>query len=199
MGYDRVMVSPHIDEARSEYLYGVQGAILEIGFGTGLNLPHYPDHVDHITTIDANNGMNAKANQQISNSTILVDNQVLNAENMPFESSSFDSVVSSYSLCSIEDVGQALSEIRRVLKPNGRFFSLEHGLSHDHCVQKWQHRLTPFQKLFADGCRLNRNISDIISNQGFLMERLKVFCMVGDPRTHGYTYQGIAVNPAARL
>ena len=197
-GYDFLMSSTAKDEARRAFLSGVKGEVLEIGFGTGLNLPHYPNHVQKITTVDSNPGMNAKAVKRINSSRITVDNRVLSGESLPMEDDTFDSVVTAYTLCSIDNVPQALNEIHRVLRPGGRFFFLEHGLSNDPKVQKWQHRLTPFQKVVGVGCRLDRDMRRIIEDAGFDIVELREYYMSDDPKTHGYTYQGVAEKPAGQ-
>ena len=118
-------------ELRSELLADVGGEVLEIGFGTGLNLPHYPEHVRRITTVDPNPGMNKLARRRIAESGIAVDQRALGGEALPFEDETFDCVVSTWTLCSIPEVGRALGEVYRVLRPGGRFVFLEHGLSDD--------------------------------------------------------------------
>jgi ubiquinone/menaquinone biosynthesis C-methylase UbiE len=183
------------DEARRAFLSEVKGEVLEIGFGTGLNLPHYPNDIQKITTVDSNPGMNARAVKRMSNSPITVENRVLSGESLPMENGTFDSVVTAYTLCTIDDVESALKEMYRVLKPGGRLFFLEHGLSKDPKVQKWQHRLTPFQKVVGVGCRLNRGMRRIIEDAGFGIIELHEYYMKDDPKTHGYTYQGIAEKP----
>src|SRR5207302_2359277 len=121
------------------------GDILEIGFGTGLNLPHYPPHVRKLTTVDPNVGMYRKARRRIKRAGVEVDQRVLGGERLPFEDRTFDCVVSTFTLCSIEGVAQALQEVYRGLKAGGKFLFLEHGLSPPLNVQKWQHRLNWLQ------------------------------------------------------
>ena len=126
---DWVMSDPRMAGLRSELLADVGGEVLEIGFGTGLNLPHYPEHVRRITTVDPNPGMNRLARRRIAEGGIDVDQRVLSGEALPFEDGTFDCVVSTWTLCSIPDAGRALGEVYRVLRPGGRFVFLEHGLS----------------------------------------------------------------------
>ena len=191
--YDRSMDKPHIEKGRKEILKDVSGDVLEIGFGTGLNLPHYTSNVIKLTIIDKNPGMNKKAQKRIKESNIEIESKVLNGEKLPFVNESFDSVVSTYTLCSIKNVDKALEEIHRVLKPDGKFFFQEHGLSHNPKIQKLQNFLNPFQKIWADGCNLNRDFKKLIENSGFKFERYKNYIMEEDPKTHGYMYEGIAV------
>ena len=143
---DWVMRAPDIARLRRETLTRVDGEILEIGFGTGLNLEHYPEHVRHLTAVDPGVGMARIARSRIERSEIDVDLHVQPAEALPFEDGRFDCVVSTWTLCSIRDAGRAIAEVARVLKPGGRFLFLEHGLSDEAGVQRWQRRLTPLQK-----------------------------------------------------
>ncbi|ARV57554.1 SAM-dependent methyltransferase [Nostocales cyanobacterium HT-58-2] len=188
---DWSMSDANISRYRQEVLAQVTGETLEIGFGTGLNLPYYPQHIQKLTTVDANPGMNALALKRIQASDITIKNYVLNGENLPFADHSFDSVVSTWTLCSIANVKQALTEIYRVLKPGGRFFFIEHGLSNNPKVQVWQNRLTPVQKVIADGCHLNRDIKSLLENQ-FNQVKLEQFQDTNLPEIIGYFYKGVA-------
>lgn len=190
---DMAMSSAELSRYRQEVLAQVAGETLEIGFGTGLNLPYYPQHIRKLVTVDANPGMNALASKRIQAADITVQHHVLNGENLPFSDCSFDSVVSTWTLCSIANVEQALREIHRVLKVGGRFLFVEHGLSHDPRVQVWQNRLTPIQKVIADGCHLNRDIQRLVENQ-FGQVTIKQFPGEGalaDISMH--FYQGVGV------
>jgi len=189
---DRVMSNPEMAKYRQILLKDVEGDVLEIGFGTGLNLAYYPHHIDKITTVDPNPGMNKLAEKRIQTSEIGVENHVLNGERLPMESNSFDSVISTWTLCSIAQVNQALQEIHRVLKPGGKFFFIEHGLSDDPKIQTWQNRLNPLQKIIGDGCNLNRNIQALVE-QHFETVTLERFEMESLPRVGSYTYKGVAV------
>jgi ubiquinone/menaquinone biosynthesis C-methylase UbiE len=186
------MSSPRHDDVRRALLREVQGEVLEIGFGTGLNLPHYPEHISRITTVDVNPGMNVRARRRIEKSPIEVDHQVLNGEALPMDDATFDSVVSTWTLCSIENAAKALSEFRRVLKPDGRFFFAEHGLAPDAKVRRWQHRLNPLQRKVGDGCNLDRNIREIVGAAGFTITQIDEFYWEKAPKFLGYTYLGTA-------
>ena len=176
---------------RQEILASVKGKVLEIGFGTGLNLPHYPKNVTSIVTVDINSGVSKLAQKRIQSSGISVDCRVLNGEELPMEDNTFDSVVSTFTLCSIDRIEQALAEVYRVLKPQGKFFFLEHGLSNEPKIQVWQNRLTPIQKAIAGGCHLNRNIKQIVENQ-FDTVSLKELYADHLPILWAYLYRGVA-------
>ncbi len=189
---DLVMNVPRLQGLRAGALAEVRGEILEIGFGTGLNLPHYPASVRRLTTVDPNPGMGRMALRRVAASGIQVDHRRIGGEAMPFADASFDYAVSTWTLCSIAEVEQALSEIRRVLRPGGRFVLLEHGLSSDPGVARWQRRLNPLEGLVADGCRLDRDIEALVRQAGFADVHLEKFELEGLPRTHGTMYRGAA-------
>jgi ubiquinone/menaquinone biosynthesis C-methylase UbiE len=185
--------TPIVAKHRQELLAAASGDILEIGFGTGLNLPHYPDSVRKLTIVDPNAGMHRLAQKRIDRSRIEVDRRVLSGECLPFETGAFDCVVSTFTLCSIENVSQALAESWRVLRPGGRLLFLEHGRSPEPRVQKWQRRLNWLQQRLGDGCRLDRNIKELVATQPFASVELNESYMEKAPKTHGYVYRGIAV------
>ncbi|MGF1482270.1 MAG: class I SAM-dependent methyltransferase [Cyanophyceae cyanobacterium] len=179
---------------RQELLSEVSGDVLEIGFGTGLNLSYYPQRIQQIIAIDANPGMNQLATKRIRNSPIRVDHRVINGENQPMPDGSFDSVVSTWTLCSIANVERAIQEIYRVLRPGGKFYFIEHGLSTEPPVQVWQNRLTPLQQMIADGCHLNRNIEQLVEKQ--FNAKIEKFYAPDTPKIFGYMYKGVATKPA---
>ena len=189
---DWVMNDPRMAELRHELLADVGGEVLEIGFGTGLNLPHYPEHVRRITTVDPNPGMNRLARRRIAEAGIAVDGRVLSGEALPFEDGAFDCVVSTWTLCSIPDAGRAVSEVHRVLRPGGRFLFLEHGLGEDLRVQRWQRRLNPIQRILGDGCRLDLDVPALVGSRPFADLHVERFEMERVPRTHGTMYRGVA-------
>ena len=191
-GMEWTMSQAPFPEYRKAILADVSGEVLEIGFGTGLNLFYYPPNIQKLTIIDVNVGMNKFAQKRIQSSSIKVNSQVLNGENLPMSDRTFDSIVSTWTLCSITKVDQAISEIYRVLKPGGKFFFIEHGLSNEAKVQVWQNRLTPIQKIIADGCHLNRNIKQIVENK-FTRVTWEQFYALDLPKIVGYMYKGVAV------
>ncbi|QDZ41366.1 class I SAM-dependent methyltransferase [Euhalothece natronophila Z-M001] len=189
---DLTMASSAIAQYRQMLLKDVSGDVLEIGFGTGLNLAYYPETINSLTTVDVNFGMNKLAQKRIANAPFSVESKVLNGDNLPFAEESFDTVVSTWTLCSIANIDQALQEIQRVLKPEGRFFFIEHGLSDNPKVQIWQNRLTPLQKIVGDGCHLNRNIEALISSYFSFLD-LEKFKLETEPEIIGYMYKGVAI------
>jgi ubiquinone/menaquinone biosynthesis C-methylase UbiE len=189
---DLVMSEPILGEYRRELLSEVSGNILEIGFGTGLNLPYYSNLVEKITAIDNNSGMKKLALSRIAKSEIDVDYCVLNGENIALESSSFDAIVTTWTLCSIQQIDRALAEIYRLLKPGGKFFFIEHGLSDEKSIQVWQNRLNPLQNIIADGCHLNRPIEILVKKQ-FNSVSIERFYAAKIPKIIGYMYRGIAI------
>jgi SAM-dependent methyltransferase len=189
---DWAMSDPRIAGLREETLAPVDGEILEIGFGTGLNLLHYPEHVRRIIAVDPNPGMNRLALGRVARSGIAVDQRVLGGEVLPFEDGTFDCVVSTWTLCSIREVERALAETYRVLKPGGRFVFLEHGLSGDPNVRRWQRRLNPVQRMLAEGCRLDLDVEAVVRTQPFESIAIDRFEMERIPRTHGTMHRGVA-------
>lgn len=185
------MSNPRFTPYREAVLAEVEGDVLEIGFGTGLNLAYYPHQVHKITTVDPNPGMNAIAQKRIAASKIPVENRVLNGESLPFADQSFDYGVSTWTLCSIARVENALAEIYRVLKPGGKFVFIEHGLSADPNVQVWQNRLNPIQKVIGDGCHLNRNIQALVEGH-FDQVTVERFVPEGLPALAATFYKGVA-------
>jgi ubiquinone/menaquinone biosynthesis C-methylase UbiE len=189
---DWSLSDPKIGKYRQEILADVKGEVLEIGFGTGLNLSYYPEDIAKLVTVDPNPGVHKLAEKRIESSAITVDHRVLNGENLPMADNTFDSVVSTFTLCSIAKVEQALAEIHRVLKPQGKFFFLEHGLSNEPQIQVWQNRLTPIQKVIGDGCHFNRNIRQLVAQQ-FDTVTLEEFVGEDLPKIAGYLYKGVAI------
>jgi ubiquinone/menaquinone biosynthesis C-methylase UbiE len=177
---------------RRGLLAHAHGDVLEIGFGTGLNLPYYPRAVHKLTAVDPNPGMHRLAQKRIQQASIEVDQHVLGGERLPFQDNRFDCAVSTFTLCSIEDVAQALREVYRVLKSGGTFLFLEHGLSPEPKVQKWQRRLNGLQMRFANGCHLDRDMKALVAAQPFASVEVEAFYRERAPRTHGYLYRGIA-------
>ena len=192
---DWTMDSEALKRLRREVLSEASGDILEIGFGTGANLAFYPPGVRKITTADPNPGMRARAQKRIQASPRFVDTWMVTAETLPMPDNTFDTVVSTMTLCSVSDADAVIREVYRVLKPGGRLLFLEHGSSPDRNVKFLQDLLTPVSKTLGDGCRLNRNMRRLLENQQFAISSLKNFYLDDIPKVAGYMYQGIAQKP----
>ena len=180
---------------RKPVLAAASGRVLEIGFGTGANLPYYPAQIKQLDIVEPHTGISARAARHIAASDIDVVPHCLGAERLPFGSGSFDTVVSTFTLCSIPAVGAALDEVRRVLKPGGRFVFLEHGLSPEPAIARWQHRLTPLQKRIGGGCHLDRPVRELIETAGLTFEPEKFDQRYAAklPRLVGWLTSGVAV------
>jgi ubiquinone/menaquinone biosynthesis C-methylase UbiE len=183
---------PFVAARRKQLLDAARGDVLEIGIGTGLNLPHYPPHVNKITAVDPNPGMHRKAEARIAACGVEVDKRILGGEALPFDDASFDCVVSTFTLCSIAEVDRAMAEFHRVLRSGGQFLFLEHGLSREVGVQKWQRRLNGLQRFLGDNCHLTRDVRELVGRQPYREATIDEFYMEQTPRTHGYVYLGAA-------
>jgi SAM-dependent methyltransferase len=181
-----------LKEERARCLHDVKGVVLEIGFGTGLNLPHYPAAVSKVVGVDPSESSARLARRRIAASAFAVETIGLSAEKLPVADGSFESIVSTFSLCTIPDVSRALLEVRRALAPAGRFYFVEHGLSDDPAVERWQHRLNPMNRRVLGGCNLNRPIAALIEQAGFEIERLEKGYMRDAPKFAGFLYRGTA-------
>jgi len=181
-----------MNEFRGETVGLARGEVLEIGFGTGLNLAYYGEGVASLSAIDPLEEFHPRVQERLESAPFPVEHFGLRADrSLPFDPSRFDCVVSTYTLCSIPQVDAALDEIRRVLKPEGQFLFLEHGLSDRPHTARWQNRLNPLWCRFADGCNMNRRIDDLISRSGFEIEGLTRFLGKG-PRMLAEMYRGCA-------
>ena len=187
-----VSVNPAMEHCREIVLGDAVGNVLEIGFGTGRNLAHYSLDLVSLTGIDANAGMNRKAYSRIAQVPFTVKHHVMDAEKLTFDDGSFDTVVSTWTLCSISDVRCALKEVYRVLKPGGYFLFIEHGRSDEFVVRRWQDRLVPVFRVLGDGCHPNRDIRGLIESQNLRLTQLDRFYLKGVPKVGGYTYRGAA-------
>jgi len=185
--------APEFGEYRRRALEPARGETLEIGFGTGLNLPYYPQAVTTLTAIDSENMLEDRVAKRIASCPLPVTRMRLDAQGrLPFEDHSFDTVVTTLTLCSIPDTAPALAEIRRVLKPGGRFVFFEHGRSDDPKVARRQDRFNPIQKIIGAGCNMNRKIDDLIENAGFEITTLDRFLLPNAPRILAEMYRGVA-------
>jgi ubiquinone/menaquinone biosynthesis C-methylase UbiE len=190
---DWSMASRHLHAPRNRTLASARGRILEIGFGTGRNLPHYPPHVRRIEALDPEVAFDRYVRPRLDHAVVEVEFQHLDAARLPYAADSFDTVVSTLTLCSIPDVAGALDEIHRVLKRGGRLLFLEHGLAPDPGVQRWQRRLEPLQQKLAGGCHLTRDASQLVTNAGLRIERADQYYLRPFPRCFAYFTEGAAL------
>jgi ubiquinone/menaquinone biosynthesis C-methylase UbiE len=165
--------------------------VLELGIGSGLNLPFYSSQVRHIYAVEPSLELQRMARRKVPE-CLCIDFLPQSAEQpLPLADESIDTVVITWSLCSIPDVPAALQQVKRVLRPRGQFIFIEHGRSPDSGVMAWQERMTPFWKRFTGGCHLNRQIDKLITEAGFRITELKTSYLPG-PRPLTYTYEGLA-------
>lgn len=168
------------------------GRVLEVGIGTGLNLEHYDKaRVGKLVGLDPSPEMHRLARKRMARTGLDVELVTLSAEQIPFEPGSFDTVLVTYSLCTIPDPVAALREMRRVLKPGGLLVFCEHGRAPDASVRRWQDRLTPTWSKFAGGCHLNRDIPALLAQGGFRCDDLETMYLPG-PRPLTFNYWGTA-------
>ncbi len=189
---DWIMGGTGFQRLRNEVLQSARGEVLEIGLGTGLNLPHYPVGVSRLRAVDPAPLLPDRVAERSARAPFPVELSRTGAEHLPYDNHSFNYVVSTWTLCTIPDPVQALQEVRRVLKPTGRFLFLEHGRSDDARTAAWQDRLNPLQNVIGCGCNLNRRIDQLISKAGLHIVQLDRFVMEGVPRIGGELYRGVA-------
>ena len=186
---DKLAGVPEVAEIRAEVLREAAGMVIEIGFGSGVNLEHYPAAVESIVAIDPNPGMHDRAASRVRASRIPVTLLVGRAETLPVPDATLDTAVSTLTLCSVADPPRVLSELSRVLNPGGRLIVMEHG---DSSVSRWQDRLNGIQKVVACGCHLNRPIQDLVEAAGFRFGSMRKFYLPKAPRTHAWFTVGVA-------
>jgi SAM-dependent methyltransferase len=174
---------------------GLQGEIVEIGFGTGHNVPFYPATVTGVTAVEPSDLGWRLAGDRLAASSLPVRRAGLDGQSLPFDDNTFDAALSTWTLCTIPDADAALREIRRVLKPGGSLHFVEHGLApeKDEGVRRWQNRLDPLEQRLFGGCHLNRPIVDLLTAAGFTITELDVFYDKGSPKPMGAFSLGIAV------
>lgn len=169
----------------------LEGKVLEIGFGSGLNVPHYPAAVTLVQAVDPATVGRKLAARRLAASQVPVEFVGLDGQTLPLESASIDHVLVTWTLCTIPDVGSALREMHRVLRPGGQVHFVEHGRSPDPGVARWQDRLTPLQRWLFGGCHLNRPIDHLLSGAGFGVTRMDNYYMAG-LKPLGYSFEGVA-------
>ncbi len=192
--FDRVLSNAEIEAYRARATPGLHGQLVEIGFGSGLNLPHYPAEVQRVLAVDPSAVGYGLAQRRIAACHAQVDLVAIDGARLPLDTASADSALSTLTLCSIPDVQAALAELRRVLKPGGSLHFFEHGRSSDPGVARWQDRLNPLQKRLAGGCHLNRDIPALLEAAGFELQSLENTYMRG-PRVMTCIYEGRALSP----
>ena len=190
-----VMAGEAFRRLRMELLAQVHGEVLELGIGTGLNLPHYPKTVTQLHAVDPANSLPKIVTERTTSQSFPIRIQHVTAESLPYDDRSFDFAVSTWTLCTIPDTVKALQEVKRVLKPDGMFLFLEHGRSENESVAAWQDRLNPIQHIIGCGCNLNRRIDQLIIQAGLKITTLDRFHMQNVPRLGGAMYKGQATRP----
>ena len=187
-----VMNTKQSRRIRSEVCAPLAGDVVEIGFGSGLNLPHLPEAVVRLRAVDPMQRGRVIAAKRLAASAVPVDFIGLDGQQLSLKDHSVDAVLATWTLCSIPDAVAAVREVRRVLKPGGKFHFVDHGRAPDEKVRKWQNRLNGLQNRMACGCNLNRDIPALIESGGLTIEQLTTFYAKGEPKTMGWTYQGVA-------
>ncbi len=183
-------------EQRERLLAEATGEVVEIGFGTGLNLPHYGRQVTRLTAIEPARMLPWRVQKRIASCTFPVERIGAHAESLPLADASCDCAVTTWTLCSVRDPAAALAELRRVLRPGGKLLFLEHGLSDDPRVAAWQRRLTPLSRVLGCGCHLDRPIADYLGASGLTDLRLERFVLHGESPIVGQMYVGVASKDA---
>ena len=187
------MSRPEVTRERPRAVADARGDVLEIGFGTVLNLAFDSAAVTRLTVIDPVDMLPARVARRIAAAPVPVQVERVDAAGLPFDAGRFDCVVSTWTLCTIPEVEAALAEVKRVLKPSGRFFFLEHGRSENPGVARWQDRLDRVHGLFTGGCHVNREIDRLVGAAGLSIDRLERFELSGAPRYLAHHYLGSAV------
>ena len=191
---DRACGTRELRRWREQVTAGLSGTVVEIGFGSGLNVPAYPAEVSLVYAVEPAATARHLARKRIAASPVRVEHIGLRGESIPLDDGSCDGALSTFTLCTIPDVEGALAEIRRVLRPGGRFHFLEHGLSPDASIARWQHRMEPLQKRLADGCHLTRDPAALVRSAGFEIERVESRYASG-PKPWTWLTEGAAVTP----
>lgn len=203
MGFYDERILPHminfacgskpVQKQREKVVPLAEGRILEVGIGSGLNLVYYdPDKVDMVWGLEPSAGMREKARPRVAAASFPVEWLDLPGEEIPLDDNSADTIVMTYTLCTIPGWQQALQQMRRVLKPGGKLLFSEHGAAPDEAVRRWQDRINPYWKKIGGGCNLNREIPRLLREGGFDVCQLDTMYVPSMPRVAGFTYWGYA-------
>ena len=183
-----------IHEIRERIVPFAEGSVLEIGVGPGVNFVHYdPEKVNKVYALEPNPGMLRRAEEQRRKTTLNIEFLDLPGERIPLPDASVDTVVSTFSLCTIPGVVQAIAGVGRVLKPGGKFIFFEHGLAPEPSVQRWQKRTEPLFRWVFEGCHVTRDIPDLVRKGGFTIEQIDAGYVSPFPKSGSYCWWGVAV------
>jgi ubiquinone/menaquinone biosynthesis C-methylase UbiE len=188
---DVALSGAEFSRMRERATAGLEGDVVELGFGSGRNVPHYPDAVDRVYAIEPSGAARRMAERRLASSSAHVEHVGLDGEHLPLADTSVDHALTTWTLCTIPDVARALGETRRVLRPGGTLHFVEHGRAPDPRVARWQDRLTPLQRRLFGGCHLNRPIDRLLLDAGFELTRLDAHYVRG-PRPFSYMFEGVA-------
>lgn len=202
MGFYTTQVVPRIinvacgmkeaDPLRRRVCDGLAGEVVEIGFGSGLNIPFYPATITRVSAVEPSDLGWRLASRRLAATRIPVQRTGLDGQSLLYPDDSFDAALSTWTLCTIPDADAALHELRRVLKPGAALHFVEHGIAPDESVRRWQHRLDPMQQRLFGGCHLTRPIVDLLTAAGFTVTELDVFYEKGAPKIMGADSLGVA-------
>ena len=188
----RMLDSSQARQVRTTACEGLHGEVLEIGFGSGLNVPHYPPGVTRVAAVEPSDVGWHLAADRVRAASVPVERSGLDGQALPFADDRFDAALSTWTLCTIPDAVGALREVRRVLRPGALLHFAEHGRAPDAVVHRWQRRFEPVQKRLGGGCHLSRPIDELLTAAGFAVERLDRRYLDKEPRVFGSMYEGRA-------
>ena len=182
-----------LEQYRRRVCAGLSGDVVELGFGSGLNVPYYPDTISQVAAVEPADLGWQLAEERLRASAVPVHRKGLDGQRLPFPDDSFDSALTTWTMCTIPDIDAALIEVRRVLRPGGKLHFLEHGLAPDTRVQRVQRLLEPVNKALLGGCHLTRRVTTLIDRAGFSIKEVDEFYEPGSPKVVGADSLGVAV------